>query len=346
MSGTPEAHGRMLDLIRDIPDNLQTGYELGRALDPGGKAVDGDLLLCGMGGSAIAGNLLAPLVARAGRRLTVWSDYDLPGWVNAKTTILLSSYSGNTEEVLSAADAASSINCRRLALTTGGRLAATAQNDDFPHVILPGGLPPRASIGYGMGALGAVLESLGCLPDFGEELPEAVSVLRQADALPGFFLDDTAATTDNPAALAARIGRRHVVIYTTSAESHQAGMRLKAQLNENAKCPASVAGFPELNHNDIVGWAGQPDQADGYHLLILDAEDHHPRIVQRLGITRDLLQSEFAGITEIKARGETALGRIMSLVQYGDCLSAHLAMVREVDPFPVDRIDTLKRRLS
>lgn len=339
---------RMLDLVQSIPNNLRDGYRRGSDIDSGWKDTLGELLLCGMGGSAIAGSLLSPLAASAGHRLTVWRDYGLPGWADARTRIILSSYSGNTEEVLAAARQAEQTGCRRVAITTGGVLSGLATDPaaGFPYILLPGGLPPRASIGYGLGALGALLESIGVLPGFGLNMEAAATELTGTGDRAGYF-DETMDSDDkSPASLARRIGYRHVVIYTTSAESHQAGVRLKAQLNENAECPASVAHFPELDHNDIVGWNQDPEKAAAYFLLVLVSGDESERMRLRREITLDLLAGQFAEIQEIRAEGTSPLARILSLVQYGDCLSCQLAAVRDVDPFPVERIEELKRRLS
>ncbi len=122
--------------------------------------------------------------------------------------------------------------------------------------------------------------------------------------------------------------------------------RWKAQLNENSKIPAMVVPFPELDHNDLVGWALSPERRDDFVLLILRGQDDNERIARRVTITRDLLRSEFAEIFEIRSQAETPLGRVLSLVQYGDYLSCHLARLNRVDPVPVTRITKLKNALS
>ena len=352
MSDINDGLDRMFDLVHGMAENLEEGYALGSALRINAPPEGDALLLCGMGGSAIAGDLLSPLVSRAGHRLDVWRDYGLPGWVDARTTVLLSSYSGNTEEVLSTVSAARERGCPRFALTTGGALGDLADgrgDPGFPAVRLPGGLPPRASLGFGLGAQAALLQTLGALPGMDGEIAAAASTLRDGRMTPGHGRSGTAATASDPDApgpLAAAIDGRHVVIYTTSAESHPAGMRLKAQLNENAKRPASVARFPELDHNDIVGWELDDRRREDYVLLVLRSDDEMPAVDRRVSITLDLLSGQFGHIAQIPSRGDRALARIMSLVQFGDFLSCHLAAVRGVDPCPVDRIDALKSRLG
>ena len=145
---------------------------------------------------------------------------------------------------------------------------------------------------------------------------------------------------------AALLQGRIAVIYTAGEAAHAAGLRLKAQLNENAKVPALVAAFPELDHNDLVGWGLDPDWRERFVLLILRGDRGAGSLQRRVAATRDLLGGEFAAVREIAARGDRALARVMSLVQYGDFLSCHLADLRGVDPVPVDRITSLKRALA
>ena len=137
-----------------------------------------------------------------------------------------------------------------------------------------------------------------------------------------------------------------MVIYTTSPESHGAGQRWKAQLNENAKSPAYATPFPELNHNDIVGWELPEALRRAFVLVLLRSADEHPRVAARVAITRELLDGQFAAVQEVRARGETPLARTLSLVQYGDYLSCYLAELRGRDPLPVKRIDVLKSHLQ
>ncbi|MFH1842808.1 MAG: bifunctional phosphoglucose/phosphomannose isomerase [bacterium] len=352
MSDSPTAgSAEMLQYIRALPDQLAASGDL-----PG---LDGfqpltqtvrQIVLCGMGGSAIAGDLARPLCENAG--LPLWSqrDYGLPNWVQDDTLVVVSSYSGGTAETLSALTAAQRRGCPLFALTSGGELRERAQRPvgtGFPAVILPGGLPPRASLGFGLGALLHGLSRRLNKPDLRADIPDALSVLREGNELydPG----DSAATqpVDNPAAaVATDCLHRFLVIYSASPESHGPGGRLRAQVNENAKSPAGSYQFPELDHNDIMGWDLSPAQREYFGLLLLRSQDEDPRNSQRVSVTVDLLASEFAVVNAVHARGATSLGRIMSLVQFGDYLSWYLARERGVDPMPVHRIDLLKQQLQ
>jgi len=338
----------MLALVGGMADDLEasrglTGLERVTPLPP----PPGGLLICGMGGSAIAGDLLTAYAEMQGLRLSVWRDYGLPGWVDARTPVILSSYSGNTEECLSAAREAACRGCPLVAISSGGELAGLARDGieggaPFPLVEVPGGLPPRAALGFGLGALARLLSGLGLLPGVDEEIAAAVAVLRD-----GVNRLGPASGPDSPAKAAARtVLGRMLVVYTTSAAAHAAGMRLKAQVNENGKSPALVVPFPELDHNDIVGWEVLRPRRDDFVLLLLRSPDEHARTSLRVDVTRELLTDEFHTILEFRAAGETMLARTLSLVQFGDYLSCYLAEAAGVDPVPVARIDALKQRLQ
>lgn len=339
---------RMLTLVEQMADNLAASPDLEGldAIKPI-AAPSGGVLVCGMGGSAIAGDLLAAVAATQGLRLSVWRDYSLPGWVREDTLVILSSYSGNTEETLSAAREAASRGCTLLAITSGGKLSEYAADGidggaPFSRIVLPGELPPRAALGYGLGAQANLLSRLGLLTGIQAEIDAAVATLRE-----GVILMGPTSPDDSPAKSAARqVLGRMLVVYTTSDESHAAGMRLKAQVNENGKSPALVVPFPELDHNDIVGWEVLRPRRDDFLLLILRSSDETPQTTRRVEVTRELLNEEFHAILEFNATGHSALARILSLVQYGDYLSCYLAEAAGVDPVPVSRIDVLKQRLQ
>ncbi|MBK9775054.1 MAG: bifunctional phosphoglucose/phosphomannose isomerase [bacterium] len=354
MSEWPSAgSGDMFRLVAALPDQLRASAALAGldtvAAAPGVRR----LVLCGMGGSAIAGDLVQPLLAAGQVSLTVWRDYGLPAWTGPDDLVICASYSGHTEETLAAYAEAGRRGCRRLAIASGGELVTRAGVDGVPAVTLPGGLPPRASLGYGLGALTRVLGRLGLVGAAGDLVEAAAATLDRADAArrhpwgPG--ADTAGGDPDgNPPAeaLARELAGRVPVIYTCGGESHAVGLRLRAQLNENSKVPALLAAFPELDHNDLVGWCLDGDDRRRFVLLILRAADEHPRTTLRVGLTRDLLAGQFAAIHELRGGGADALSRVMSLVQYGDYLSCHLAEVRQVDPVPVERIIRLKEALA
>lgn len=343
--------GRMFHLVDRLPDQLRESATLpGLDLVAPPQRPWRRIVVCGMGGSAIAGDLLAPLLPSC--QLVVHRDYGLPAWADGQDLVIASSYSGNTEETLAGWDEAVRRGCARLAVTSGGSLADRARTAGAPLVCLPGGLPPRAALGYGLGALARVLGRLAVLPEAEAEIDAAIAGLREA--APGRLAPYArageaalAVAGELPARRAAEaLDGRFAVLYTAGDLAHAAGQRLKAQLNENAKVPALAVAFPELDHNDLVGWTGGEDGRRGLVLFILRADGDNGRLDRRVAVTRDLLADQFAEILEVRARGDRALARVMSLVQYGDFVSCHLADLRGVDPVPVDRITRLKEALA
>ena len=338
----------MLKLVGEMPEHLVASAGLPGLDGIVVESVPGEVLVCGLGGSAIAADLAEPLVAAAGKRLTLWRDYGLPAWIGAGDTVVVSSYSGETEETLDAAREAARRGCRLIAVTSGGTLADWAAAGiegcrPFPRVTLPGGLPPRAALGHGLGALLRIFGRLGVIADPGSAIDAAAAVLRDGVSRYG----PSAPETENTAlSLARHLPGRMIVIHTTSPETHAAGRRLKAQINENAKAPACVAEYPELDHNEIVGWELPSQRRGDFALLVLRSDDESDRISLRIEVTCSLLNEQFALVADISAHGDQPLARILYLVQFGDYMSCYLAAVAGVDPVPVDRIVALKSRLK
>ncbi len=336
MTDKPDAGlARMVSLVHDWPAQLRAGAAL-----PGLAAVQPlarpprQIVFCGMGGSAMSGALLPLLWPGSPRPWFVHRDEGLPPWVDADTLVIASSYSGETAETLAAVATARARGCPLAALTCGGRLASrAAENGGFPVVTLPAGQPPRTALGFSFAGLLHLLHRLGLGQD------PTVALLAAAAHLE--------AHRDDPdvAPIAAGLAGRFVMIYTAGDEAHAAGLRLKAQLNENAKLPAAVAQFPELTHNDVVGWRLTPRQRDAFALLVLRGGDETPAGRKRVGITLDLVREEFASVQEVYAAGATALERVLGLIYWGDRLSVALAREAGVDPMPIVRIDALKRRM-
>lgn len=348
--------GAMLSLVAGFADDLEAAAHL-----PGLDAVGGAdpvrrrVVMCGMGGSAIAGDLVRPLLAGSGVQLAVQRDYGLPDWVTADDLVIAASYSGNTEETLAGLADARRRGCRVLGIASGGELRdASRQDGGFPLVQLPSGMQPRAALGHSLGALLHMMSRLGFIADPSESIAHAVATLRARAAArmapwqrPRFGAADGEPEADLTVdELAGVLEDRVPVLYTAGDEAHAVGARWKAQLNENAKIPVLVAGFPELDHNDLVGWDLSESLRSRFVLIILEGAIPDSRMRIRVDATRKLLEGEFSSIHTVAARGETALARILSLVQYGDFLSCRLAWRRAVDPMPVERIEDLKKILA
>lgn len=346
-AATDAGSDRMRDLITDLPAQLAGSGQLpglGDLAVP--AAAPRSIVLVGMGGSAIAGDLVRPLLSST--RLEVRRDYGLPTWVDAGDLVLVSSYSGDTEETLAGWHEAGRRGCPRLALTTGGELGRLAAAEGIPVVTLPPGLPPRAALGHGLGALVGILDRLGCVADGAGALAAAVTELERLGSgrLAVDGTDTDGAGNPHPHRVARDLVHGLAVIHTAGDGAHAAGLRLGAQLNENSKVPALVAAYPELDHNELVGWADTADPATGPVLILLRATGLSAATDRRVVVTDGLLAPAFRARHAVVASGSGPLAEILSLVQWGDALSWHLARLRGVDPVPVERIKELKRALA
>jgi glucose/mannose-6-phosphate isomerase len=256
------------------------------------------------------------------------------------------SYSGDTEETLSAFRQAAARGARIVAVTTGGALAEEAVARGEPAVLVPGGLMPRAALGYvGMPPL-VVCDRLGLAPGLDAALDEAVEVSARRAA----ECHRSVPAASNPAkALAARLVGCLPLVWGSEGIAGAAAYRLKCQLNENAKVLAGWATFPELNHNEVVGlYRSGGDVAPNpapLGVVVLRHEGEPPRTARRIDVTRSLVSSSVEFVEDVWARGTSPLARLLDLVTTGDHASTYLGIIRGVDPAPIAAIDTLKAAL-
>lgn len=331
----------MLEDVLDQPSQVEDA--MWRAESAAIPVVDapGGLLVCGMGGSAIGGDLARACIDdRARRPLRVVRDYAPDSGAAAGAMVLLASYSGDTEETLACYHAAGEAGVPRVALTTGGALAAAARADGVPVIGVPAGLEPRAAVVYmTVGAL-ACAAGCGAAPRLDRELDAAGRLL---ETLVQEWGPDGEPRTE-PKQIARGLRGRLPVIYGGGAMAFVA-RRWKTQLNENAKVPAFFSSLPEADHNEICGLAAAGEVAPLGVVLLRDPTHHEP-LARRVGLTAKLASAAGAGGDSVGARGETATERVMSLVLCGDLVSIYLATLLEVDPTPVAAIEELKRALA
>jgi glucose/mannose-6-phosphate isomerase len=299
------------------------------------------MIVAGMGGSSIGGALArAVLGDRASRPIVLARGYALPAWTTPDVTVLCASYSGNTEETLAVYDAAGALGARRIVTTTGGKLAEAARADDVPVVPIPGGFQPRAAVAY---SLVTALE-VAALCGAGERLHAEIDVAAaHAERLV------TEWGPDGPDGCLAKTMARglHGTIVTVAGAGLTAPIayRWKTQINENAKSQAFAGELPELDHNEIEGWTGAAELGS-FSAVFLDDSDLHPRIRQRIELTRGLIAGHAAATYRVESVGETRAERLISLVLLGDLVSLYLAVLRGVDPAPVAVMDRLKQVLA
>lgn len=333
----------MLGRIRDLPAQCRQAWSqaAGLALPSAYREVD-QIVVLGMGGSAMGGDLLRDAVAHeCPLPLRVIRDYTLPADVGARTLVIGSSYSGETEETLAAFQEAARRGARLVAVTSGGRLQAEAQSRGLPLLTIQYQAEPRAALGYGFFLLLGLLHRLGLAADKSKELEELGRVLEDLSRR----LAPEVPLARNPAKeLATRLQGRLAVIYGGGILEGVA-RRWKGQMNENAKSWAFFEVFPELNHNAVVGYDLPRDLAGRMLVILLYSELLHPRIKRRYHITQEILGQKGIDFQLVPSPGDTLLSHMMSSVLFGDYVSYYLALLNGVDPSPVEVVSFLKERL-
>lgn len=335
---------RMRDRIAGLPVQCADAWRLVRdfSLPDSYRSVRGVVVL-GMGGSAIGGDLAAGLTAdECPVPVIVVRGYDLPAWVGPETLVVGSSYSGKTEETLTAFRQALERGCKTVVVTTGGDLARWAEERGLPLLRFSPCLAPRAAIGYSLMLLLGILWRAGLVRDYGEDLNEAIAVLQEWQQ----ELRPETPTVRNPAKrLAGQLIGKLPVIYGAGFLAPVA-RRWKGQFNENAKQWAFWEDMPELNHNSVVGYGMPEEVRERVYVVMLRSRQDHPRVQARWEVTRELLLQEGIAPDEIWARGKSPLAQMLSLVHFGDYASLYLALLNGADPTPVAPIDYLKKRLA
>ncbi|HEX6231058.1 MAG TPA: bifunctional phosphoglucose/phosphomannose isomerase [Actinomycetota bacterium] len=335
--------GGMLGLVAALPRHCREGRELGNAVQdlPSATGV-ASVAFCGMGGSAVAGDVLRTLYAdRLGLPVVVVRSPEVPESCGPHTLVIVSSYSGNTSETLACFAEAVARGCRVVAVTSGGELGRRAAELGIATVTVPGGLMPRAALGYlALGTLGA-LEAMGTIPPLGAELDEA---LRELDAVLGEAGPEVPVASNPAKSLALRIGERVPVIWGAEGIAAVAAARWKTQCNENAKIPAFAAALPELDHNEVVGWS--EGRGEGFFLVALRHREEHAEVAARFPLSMEIARSSGLEAEEVWARGRSPLARILTLMHAGDLTATYLGLARGVDPTPIDAIARLKQALA
>jgi glucose/mannose-6-phosphate isomerase len=295
-----------------------------------------------MGGSGIAGDYVKAVTSESTVQVVGHKDYGpLPGWTEESRPLVIGvSYSGNTEETLDVVSTARDSGLDVVVLTTGGKLQAMAEANDWPIVSVPGGLQPRAALGYLFGAALRVVGEAGGITTFADDLDEAANLADEITT------EDSSEWT-LAGEIAASLIDRIAIVYGGGLLSATVAQRWKTQINENAKMPAWWSTLPELDHNEIVGWETLPELTEPRVAIVSVADrTDHARVASRYQFTKDLTEDAVSWAGRVESRGESAAARIISLTAVGDLMSWMLAEKAGVDPVPVGTIEDLKKLLS
>lgn len=324
----------MIDDVLGLPDQLRDA--LWRIESARLEEVESaGLMVCGMGGSAIGGDLAAAAIGdQLTKPLVVVRGYELPSWATPEWAVLCSSYSGNTEETLACFEAAEALGARRFVVSTGGQLVERAREAGVPVVAPPGIYQPRVAVAYMFVAAAEVAALTGAAPRIRTEIDSGAA-----------FLEREALTIKAKAAeIAATIGAAPTVIYGSDLTAPVA-YRWKTQINENAKQPAFGSTLPEADHNEICGWSADAD-AGSMAAVFLEDCDQHPRERRRFELTAEAVASCSAAVVRLETVGETRVERLLWATLLGDLVSLEIARQRGVDPESIVAIDRLKEGMA
>jgi glucose/mannose-6-phosphate isomerase len=338
-----DAHG-MYDLIRNLPTQVREAIDIGNNARVPLRARGMDsILLCGLGGSAIAGDLLRSYLSDELRvPMQVNRHYILPRYVGPRTLVIISSYSGNTEETNAAHREALARKAKILCITSGGKTAKMARARKSPLIIVPPGLPPRAALGYSFVPLLSALVRMGFVKNKRRDLRETVKVL---EGLAVRYADPE--NPENTALqLAEQLRGRIGVVYSSTEHFDSVNTRWRGQIAENGKSLTFGHVLPEMNHNELVGWKVLKEQMREMQVFFLRDRGDYKRVAIRMDITRAIIGKETIHYTEVWSEGNSLLARMFSLISLGDWVSFYLAILHGEDPTPVEVIDLLKAELA
>jgi glucose/mannose-6-phosphate isomerase len=326
----------MLDDVLAIPDHLRDALwrvETARLALGESRGV----LVCGVGGSAIGGDLAAATLGdRLSRPLLTVRGYTLPSWTTADWTVLCSSYSGGTEETLSCFAAAEALGARRVVASTGGALVEAARDAGDPVIGLPGLLPaPRTAVAYMLVCAAEVAAAAGIAPRINAEIEAAAA-----------FLADCREDLQHRAAEVASLLEGAIPIVCGADLTASVARRWKTEINENAKLPAFFSELPEADHNELCGWKAGATRPRPLAAVMLEDVDQHPRERRRFELTAAAIEASGATAVRIETAGESRVERLLWAVMLGDLVSLELARATGVDPLPIAAIDELKAALG
>jgi glucose/mannose-6-phosphate isomerase len=325
----------MHQLIADFPKEILHAIEIGNsAIHTGSKTPIREVIISGLGGSGIGGSLVSSLLSDSlSVPVIVNKGYFLPAFTGPQSLVVISSYSGNTEETLHALEMAMQRKAKIVCITSGGRVAAMAQANNLDLIIIPSGRPPRASLGYSLTQLLFVFAYHGIAGK------HAVDELKTAA---NFLTSHQEEIKKQCFALAELLKDQRPVLYSDD-KLEPVAIRWKQQLNENAKMLCWHNVYPELNHNELVGWRNSEPKIS---LIFLLHGDEFERIKLRMKLNEQVFRQHTDHIHHIEAMGHNFMEKVMYLIHFGDWLSYYLAEMRGYDPMEIDVLNQLKDDLS
>jgi len=333
----------MRSLLTGFPHQVEDAVRIGREarLVPL-KGKPASIIVSGLGGSAIGGDLLRSYLSdQLGVPFSVNRYYALPRHAGPSTLVVISSYSGNTEETIASYNDAMKKKAQVVCITSGGVIASLAKKNRQTLVLLPKGYPPRAALGYSFFPMLLALARYKIIPSQDAAVRETLALLRKLSVRYRLTGQKNQALE-----LAKQLYNKIPVIYSSTERTDAVNLRWRGQLSENSKILAFGNVFPEMNHNELVGWKVLRRMMEEMAVVYLHDREDHPRVTLRMEVARGIIGEYASKIVDVHSEGRSRLARIFSLVHLGDWLSFYLSMFNGVDPTPVSVIDYLKRQLE
>lgn len=335
----------MFDVLKNFHNQIKDAVQIAEKIDV--TRIDTseikNIVINGLGGSAIGGDFARSYTSNEiAVPIFVNRNYSLPSFVDSNTLSIISSYSGNTEETNSAYAEAIKRNCQIICISSGGSVEKTALANKHLLVKIPGGLQPRCALGYSFFTLIILLSKLGYVNNLSKDIDAVISKIEKKSALYTDFQSE-----ENPAIkLANELKGKLPIVYSSVDALDVVNLRWRGQLSENAKVLAYGNFFPEMNHNELVGWKLNEDILNKIVVLMFEDDEDNERIKLRMKITSEIMMKYADNIFKLKGEGSNKLERIFDLTYLGDWVSYYLAIMNKIDPTPVEVIDFLKNKLK
>jgi len=348
----------MIELLEEFPQKMRDSLHLGEEFSiftktslalpsvftPNTNSNFKNIVILGMGGSAIGGDLLSDYLAdELSIPIVVIRGYNIPKFVDENSLVFAVSYSGNTEETFSALKKCLEAKARVIALTSGGKFMDFSQKNNFPVIKVPAGIQPRAAISYLFFPVLKAIEGLGLIEQRESEIEETFNILQELS-------QEYSAKSPSKNNLAKKVALslyQHLpLVYGSEGLLESVAMRWKTQINENSKWPCFWNVFPELDHNEIVGYEIENSMNRQVKIVYLQDKEGSLRVEQRREITRKIIENKVAEFIVCPTKGKGKMSRMFSLIYLGDLVSYYLAILNQVDPSPVACIEDLKKELA
>ncbi|MGA2417830.1 MAG: bifunctional phosphoglucose/phosphomannose isomerase [Candidatus Staskawiczbacteria bacterium] len=321
----------MKEVIAESPDQLIKGLDLARPIKVEGSFKN--VIVRGIGGSALPVDILNSLVLPS-VPVCIYRGYGLPKIADKNSLIICISYSGNTEEPISGLKEAINRNLKTIVIASGGEAEKISRQNNLPFAKIPSGIQPRSATGYLFSALSTILTNCGIISDISNDILQTAQDLKKINP----------ALEKEGKNLAKKLAKKIPIIYASN--NFEATARIwKIKLNENSKIPAFHNYFPELNHNEMVGFS-QTKEGNNFHVLIIKDKDDHPRIIKRMKLTASILNKKGVKVDFVETKEGSLMFRVFSNLLLGDWTSYYLALNYKVDPTPVAMVEEFKKMMQ